>query len=61
MVEKLLVANRGEIAVRIMRSGGTLRAFNPPSGPGIRLDTYTYTNYSTNPRFDSLLAKLSEE
>jgi pyruvate carboxylase len=42
-------------------SGGTLRAFNPPSGPGIRLDTYTYTNYSTNPRFDSLLAKLSEE
>ncbi len=39
-------------------SSGTLRAFNPPSGPGIRLDTYAYTNYSTNPRFDSLLAKL---
>lgn len=39
-------------------SGGTLRAFNPPSGPGIRLDTYAYTHYSTNPRFDSLLAKL---
>ncbi|MEO2176103.1 MAG: carboxyl transferase domain-containing protein [bacterium] len=39
-------------------SGGTLRAFNPPSGPGIRLDTYAYTNYTTNPRFDSLLAKL---
>lgn len=39
-------------------SGGTISAFNPPSGPGIRLDTYAYSSYSTNPRFDSLLAKL---
>jgi acetyl/propionyl-CoA carboxylase alpha subunit/acetyl-CoA carboxylase carboxyltransferase component len=39
-------------------AGGTLTKFDPPSGPGLRLDTYAYTNYSTNPRFDSLLAKL---
>ncbi|MDP6095150.1 MAG: carboxyl transferase domain-containing protein [Gammaproteobacteria bacterium] len=39
-------------------SGGMISAFNPPSGPGIRLDTYAYSSYSTNPRFDSLLAKL---
>jgi len=39
-------------------SGGTISAFNPPSGPGIRLDTYAYSSYSTNHGFDSLLAKL---
>ena len=39
-------------------SGGTLTAFEPPSGPGIRSDSYGYVGYATNPRFDSLLAKL---
>ena len=39
-------------------SGGTLSAFEPPFGPGIRVDTYGYTGYTTNPNFDSLLAKL---
>ncbi|HEY0845517.1 MAG TPA: carboxyl transferase domain-containing protein [Noviherbaspirillum sp.] len=39
-------------------SGGTLTAFEPPSGPGIRVDTYGYGGYTTNPAFDSLLAKL---
>lgn len=39
-------------------AGGTLRSFNPPGGRGIRLDTYAYSDYSINPRFDSLLAKL---
>ncbi|MDZ7686085.1 MAG: carboxyl transferase domain-containing protein [Gammaproteobacteria bacterium] len=38
--------------------GGTIKQFNPPSGPDVRLDTYAYAGYSTNPRFDSLLAKL---
>ncbi len=37
---------------------GTLAAFDLPSGPGIRVDTYGYTGYATNPRYDSLLAKL---
>jgi acetyl/propionyl-CoA carboxylase alpha subunit/acetyl-CoA carboxylase carboxyltransferase component len=38
--------------------GGTITAFEPPSGPGIRLDGYGYAGYRTSPRFDSLLAKL---
>lgn len=39
-------------------SGGTLAAFAPPSGPGVRIDSYGYPGYRTNPNFDSLLAKL---
>jgi acetyl/propionyl-CoA carboxylase alpha subunit/acetyl-CoA carboxylase carboxyltransferase component len=39
-------------------TGGTLRAFEPPSGPGIRVDTFGYAGYTTVPNFDSLLAKL---
>ncbi len=39
-------------------SGGTLTAFEAPSGPGIRTDTHGYTGYTTNPGFDSLLAKV---
>ncbi len=39
-------------------SGGTLTAFEPPSGPGIRVDSFGYAGYATNPNFDSLLAKL---
>jgi len=32
--------------------------FEIPSGPGVRVDTFGYSGYSPNPRFDSLLAKL---
>jgi acetyl/propionyl-CoA carboxylase alpha subunit len=39
-------------------SGGTLGAFEPASGPGLRVDSYAYAGYTTNPAFDSLLAKL---
>jgi len=39
-------------------SGGTLTAFEPPSGRGLRVDACGYAGYTTNPRFDSLLAKL---
>ena len=38
--------------------GGTLSAFEVPTGPGVRTDTYGYSGYATNPAFDSLLAKL---
>jgi acetyl/propionyl-CoA carboxylase alpha subunit/acetyl-CoA carboxylase carboxyltransferase component len=38
--------------------GGTLAVFEPPSGPGVRVDTYGYAGYRTNPNFDSLLAKV---
>ena len=39
-------------------SGGTLSAFEVPSGPGLRTDTFGYVGYTTSPSFDSLLAKL---
>jgi acetyl/propionyl-CoA carboxylase alpha subunit/acetyl-CoA carboxylase carboxyltransferase component len=39
-------------------SAGLLAAFEPPSGPGIRVDTFAYAGYETSPRFDSLLAKV---
>ncbi len=38
--------------------GGALTAFEPPSGPGVRVDSFGYVGYRTSPRFDSLLAKV---
>jgi acetyl/propionyl-CoA carboxylase alpha subunit/acetyl-CoA carboxylase carboxyltransferase component len=42
----------------VRSGGGTLTAFEPPAGRGIRVDSYGYAGYTTNPSFDSLLAKL---
>lgn len=42
----------------VLPSSGTLSVFAPPHGPGVRVDTYGYPGYTTNPRFDSLLAKI---
>src|SRR5262249_43759747 len=39
-------------------SGGTLQVFEPPSGPGVRVDTFGYSGFTPSIRFDSLLAKL---
>jgi acetyl/propionyl-CoA carboxylase alpha subunit/acetyl-CoA carboxylase carboxyltransferase component len=39
-------------------AGGLLTAFEPPSGPGVRIDSFGYAGYRTSARFDSLLAKL---
>jgi len=39
-------------------TGGTLGVFEPPSGPGVRVDACGYAGYTTNPNFDSLLAKV---
>ncbi len=39
-------------------AGGLLTAFEPPSGPGVRVDGFGYAGYRTGARFDSLLAKL---
>ncbi|MDO9286725.1 MAG: biotin carboxylase N-terminal domain-containing protein, partial [Aquabacterium sp.] len=39
-------------------AGGVLAAFEPPSGPGIRVDAFGYAGYRTSPRFDSLIAKV---
>ena len=39
-------------------SGGTLSDFVPACGPGIRVDTFGYADYTPSGRFDALLAKL---
>jgi acetyl/propionyl-CoA carboxylase alpha subunit/acetyl-CoA carboxylase carboxyltransferase component len=39
-------------------ASGTLTAFEPPEGPGVRTDTAGHVGYASNPRFDSLLAKV---
>ena len=39
-------------------AGGVITAFEPPSGPGIRVDSFGYAGYRTSPNYDSLLAKL---
>jgi acetyl-CoA carboxylase carboxyltransferase component/acetyl/propionyl-CoA carboxylase alpha subunit len=39
-------------------AGGTLTAFEIPSGPGVRVDTDGYAGYACSPLYDSLLAKV---
>jgi len=38
--------------------GGTIAAFDMPSGRGVRTETAGYVGYTPSPRFDSLLTKL---
>jgi acetyl/propionyl-CoA carboxylase alpha subunit/acetyl-CoA carboxylase carboxyltransferase component len=39
-------------------TGGTLEVFEPPTGPGVRVDTFGRAGYRTSGRYDSLLAKV---
>ncbi|MEM7286185.1 MAG: carboxyl transferase domain-containing protein [Actinomycetota bacterium] len=39
-------------------SGGILERYVMPTGPGVRVDDYGTAGYVTNPRYDSLLAKV---
>ena len=39
-------------------AAGTLTAYEPASGPGIRVDGYGYAGYAVSPAYDSLLTKL---
>ncbi|MGE3073568.1 MAG: carboxyl transferase domain-containing protein [Dehalococcoidia bacterium] len=39
-------------------AGGALSRFDPPGGPGVRVDTFGYTGFQPSNRFDSLLAKV---
>ncbi|MES2032967.1 MAG: carboxyl transferase domain-containing protein [Pseudomonadota bacterium] len=38
--------------------GGRLSVYEPPSGPGVRVDGFGYAGYVTSPNYDSLLAKV---
>ncbi|MGX4676207.1 carboxyl transferase domain-containing protein [SAR92 clade bacterium H246] len=42
----------------LVPTGGTLSQLQLPTGPGVRVDTYAYSGYRTNPNFDALLAKV---
>ena len=42
----------------VLPSSGTLNAYEPPSGPGVRVDGFGYVGYQTSTAFDSLLAKV---
>jgi acetyl/propionyl-CoA carboxylase alpha subunit len=42
----------------VRSSGGVLSVYEPPAGRSVRVDGYGYAGYRTNPRFDSLLAKV---
>ncbi|MGH7658315.1 MAG: acetyl-CoA carboxylase biotin carboxylase subunit, partial [Gemmatimonadales bacterium] len=37
---------------------GTITAFHPPGGPGVRVDSHVYAGYTVPPFYDSLLAKV---
>ncbi len=39
-------------------SPGRLKTFHPPGGPGTRVDTHAYEDYTIPPNYDSLVAKL---
>ncbi|MDF3933751.1 acetyl-CoA carboxylase family protein [Pseudomonas citronellolis] len=39
-------------------ASGVLQAYQPPSGPGLRVDGYGYPGYRASTGYDSLLAKL---
>ena len=39
-------------------SPGEIRAFVPPGGPGVRIDSHAYSGYSIPPHYDSMIGKL---
>jgi acetyl/propionyl-CoA carboxylase alpha subunit/enoyl-CoA hydratase/carnithine racemase len=39
-------------------SAGTITAFEPPGGPGVRVDTAGFPGMQASPRYDSLIAKV---
>ncbi len=43
---------------RALPAGGTVRAYEPPSGPGVRVDGHGHTGMQPHPGFDTLLAKV---
>ena len=47
-----------EDPVKFTPSPGKITAFNIPGGPGVRVDTAVYPDYTVPPYYDSMIAKL---
>lgn len=47
-----------ELLASDQAAGGVLEAFDLPSGPGVRVDTFAYAGFAPSRNFDALLAKL---
>src|SRR3546814_17724204 len=41
-----------------MPSPGTVKRFEAPGGPGVRVDTHLYDGYKIPPNYDSMIGKL---
>ena len=39
-------------------TGGVLTLYEPPTGPGVRVDGFAYAGYATSARYDALVAKV---
>src|SRR5437660_12500985 len=50
--------NAEDPARNFQPSPGTITAYHPPGGPGVRGDTHIYDGYTVPPSYDSLLAKV---
>jgi len=50
--------NAEDVAHDFRPQAGTVSAFVPPGGPGVRMDSHLYAGYEMPPYYDSLLGKL---
>ncbi|MBO8137297.1 MAG: acetyl-CoA carboxylase biotin carboxylase subunit [Desulfotomaculum sp.] len=50
--------NAEDPAKNFMPSPGTVTAYLPPGGPGVRMDSFIYQGYKIPPYYDSMIGKL---
>ncbi|HET7677783.1 MAG TPA: acetyl-CoA carboxylase biotin carboxylase subunit [Candidatus Limnocylindrales bacterium] len=50
--------NAEDVAHDFRPQAGSVEAYLPPSGPGVRMDSHLYAGYEVPPYYDSLLGKL---